>query len=91
MKSFCLPALLLGYSTRWRWPYSLGFITSEGLCELLIIDGCMNSAKYKKMLEVVMFPPVSNLLGESSFIQQDNASCHKAKQQRSCTIPSTFL
>ena len=58
----------------------LGCITFEGPGELHFVDGSMNSDSYCRIMEEVMLPCVTRLLGESFILQPDNAPCHKSRQ-----------
>ena len=57
-----------------------GCFSSAGTGKLVRIDGAMDGAKYRRILDENMFESAMNLkLGKRFTFQQDNDSKHKAK------------
>ena len=59
-----------------------GFMAADGISEMFLCKGCMNSQKYINVLETVMMPLLMRIFGDTNVcgvnFQQDNASCHKS-------------
>lgn len=60
-----------------------GCMTANGVGEVYVCEGRMNSSRYIDMLEEVLEPSIVKLFDsdeEAYIFQQDNAPCHKSKR-----------
>lgn len=74
-----IPTVKHGGGTIMIW----GCMTAQGVGEVCVCEGRMNSTRYIQMLEEVLEPSVVRFFDSVSgdyFFQQDNAPCHKARQ-----------
>lgn len=57
-------------------------MTSDGVGEMFVCEGRMNSVKYIEVLETALLPSLTSLFGDTNLdgviFQQDNAPCHKS-------------
>lgn len=59
-----------------------GCMTADGVGEMFVCEGRMNSVKYIEVLETALLPSLTSLFGDTNLdgviFQQDNAPCHKS-------------
>lgn len=59
-----------------------GCMAADGVGEMMLCEGRMNSTKYTEVLETALAPSVTQIFGDTNTdgvkFQQDNATCHKS-------------
>lgn len=61
-----------------------GFMSGEGVGSLYFIEGTVNAAKYREILETSLMPTLRRLKSRRKrfIFQQDGATCHTAKSSK---------
>ena len=60
-----------------------GCVGIYGVGDLVVVDGNMDSAKYREILDSHLFPSIGNIFGDAQhpfIFQDDNAPAHRAAQ-----------
>ena len=63
-------------------------MAADGIDEMFICEGRMNSQKYINVLETVLMPSLTCIFGDTNVrgikFQQDSAPCHKSATTMPC-------
>jgi hypothetical protein len=79
-----MPASMCSASSEiWRWHYSVGVFSWNGVGPLIILHGNLHAEEYKDILTCYVLSTVEDQSGDDDCLyQHDNAPCHKARSVR---------